>query len=101
MAANAQTPTTVLQEAFERLQGSVNPQDARDFQSTTLKDVWRAALDIERQQRQRASLRNMRKIEPFLKAIEIYSKSLDTLCNGTPFLPWVWVRDSPTERVSP
>ncbi|KAH7343012.1 hypothetical protein BKA65DRAFT_587311 [Rhexocercosporidium sp. MPI-PUGE-AT-0058] len=76
--------------AFERLKESVKPHHAIEFQSTTLKDVWDAANEIQRIQRQRSSLRNMGRLKPFLQGLEKYSKCLDTLCNGTPFLPWVW-----------
>ncbi|KAG4441376.1 hypothetical protein IFR05_003133 [Cadophora sp. M221] len=79
-----------FEAAFERLKDTVKPHHAVEFQSTTLKDVWDAANEIQRVQRQRRSLRNMGRLKPFLQGLEKYSKCLDTLCNGTPFLPWVW-----------
>ncbi|KIW95377.1 uncharacterized protein Z519_03961 [Cladophialophora bantiana CBS 173.52] len=33
----------------------------------------------------------MKRVKPFLKCLEIYAKSIDVLCNGTPFLPWIWI----------
>jgi hypothetical protein len=89
--ATSSTATAVIESAFERLKSSVTLDDARSFQSTTLKDVRQAALDVQASMRQRGFVRNMAKLEPFLKTMEIYSKPLDILCNGTPFLPWAWV----------
>lgn len=83
--------TAAIESAFTRLKSSITTEDAREFGSTTLKDVRQAALDIQAAMRQRGFVRNMAKIEPFFKAMDIYSKPLDVLCNGTPFLPWIWV----------
>ncbi|KAH8587407.1 hypothetical protein B0O99DRAFT_733524 [Bisporella sp. PMI_857] len=76
--------------AFKNLKQSVTTTDANAFQSTTLEDVWKAAEEIQEEQRRRKSVRNMRRIEPFLKGLEKYSKSIEILCNGTPYLPWIW-----------
>jgi hypothetical protein len=76
--------------AFARLADVVKPKDAIEFQSTTLKDVFDAARQIQEIHRKRRALRYMGRLKPFLQCLEKYSKSIDTLCNGTPFLPWVW-----------
>ena len=83
-------PSRILEEAFLRLKDSVTPSDARDFESTTLKDVRKMAIEIEQRLAARNSLRNLRRIEPLLQKLEHYSRPLDILCNGTPFLPWIW-----------
>ncbi|MCJ1240763.1 hypothetical protein MMC14_008767, partial [Varicellaria rhodocarpa] len=67
-------PPVSIVEVFDKLKQSVSPHDAVSFQSTTLQDVWKAAWDIERFQRERQSVQTMRRIEPFLFAIEKYSK---------------------------
>lgn len=81
-----------IEAAFKRLEETVSHDDARDFHATELKDVRQAAIDIEKWQRERKSLRNMRRIEPLLTGIRQYAGPLETLCQGTPFLPWIWVR---------
>ena len=77
-------------EAFERLEAIVSPADARDFHSTTFRDVWAAAEDIERQLAARKSLRNVQRIRPLLDGLNLISGPIEVLCNDTPFLPWVW-----------
>jgi hypothetical protein len=84
-----------FQVAFSRLNQTVSFDDAVAFQSTTLKDVWNTAKEIQNVQRQRRSLRNMARLKPLLESLDKYSKTIEVLCNGTPFLPWIWVDYSP------
>jgi hypothetical protein len=65
--------------------------DAAAFKSTTPEDVWKAAEEVQETQRKRKSLRAMKRIEPFLKALVGYSVVMSVVCNGTPFVPWIWV----------
>lgn len=32
----------------------------------------------------------MRRLEPLFKGLENYAKVVDVLCNGTPYLAWIW-----------
>lgn len=77
--------------AIERLKHTLSTNDATAFAATTSEDVWKAAEDIQETQRKRRSLRNMRRVEPFLKALAGYSGVIEVACNGTPYLPWIWV----------
>lgn len=79
-----------MKTAFDDLEQTITAQDSKDFQASTLQRVWQEALDIENQLGSRGWLRNMRRLKPLFTALEHYSRVVDTLCNGTPFLPWVW-----------
>ena len=79
-----------IQKAFKDLERAICPADSRDFASTTLGDVRKAAIDIERQLAARQSLRNMRRLEPLFQGLEHYSRTIEVLCNGTEYLPWIW-----------
>lgn len=79
-----------MRVAFEEANRIISPAESQHFKKTTLEDVRAAALDIERQLAARQSLRNMRRLMPLFKGLEHYSKSIDVLCNGTPYLPWIW-----------
>jgi hypothetical protein len=80
-----------IEDAFTKLKQSVSDNDARDFNNTTLGDVIAVARTIETQLAARGSLRNAARLRPFLNGLEHYSKAVEVLCNGTPFLPWIWV----------
>jgi hypothetical protein len=76
--------------AFEELERTVTPADSRTIRSTTLELTRTTIFDIEKQLAARQALRNMRRLEPLLSGLEHYSRVVDILCNGTPFLPWIW-----------
>ncbi|KAI0163700.1 hypothetical protein BJ166DRAFT_526974 [Pestalotiopsis sp. NC0098] len=79
-----------IKTAFEDLDRTITPVDSRDFSTTTLEHVRKAALEIENQLAARQSLRNMRRLVPLFEGLEHYSKVVDVLCNGTSYLPWIW-----------
>lgn len=85
-------PQSVIADAFEKLKRSISEEDARNFASTELKDVWSAVREIDGKQRKRQSAQNLRRNEPLLRGIEKYTKVIEVLCNGTPYMPYVWVR---------
>ena len=85
-------PRDVIADAFGKLKHSISEEDAHKFASTELKDVWVAVREIDSRQRRRLSAQNMARIEPMLRGIEKYTKIIEVLCNGTPYLPYVWVR---------
>ena len=84
------TPPVVFKTAFERLKEVVNKDDARSFNSTTMEDVWTTTREIESYLESRRSLRGFRRIQPFLAGLEQYSKVVEVVCNGTPYLPYIW-----------
>ncbi|CAN9120026.1 unnamed protein product [Alternaria alternata] len=97
----ASKPTTLtpqaqrtFQESFDSFEKTVqrySRTDDREFSNTTLRDVRDAAKEVERQLAARQCMRNMKRLEPFLNGLEAYSKVIEVLCNGTPFLSWIWL----------
>ncbi|KAK5631819.1 hypothetical protein RRF57_007533 [Xylaria bambusicola] len=79
-----------IKAAFESLSKTINPSDSRHFADTTLQDVRTSAIQLEEKLAARKALRNMRRLDPLLKGLEHYSKVADILCNGTPYLAWIW-----------
>ncbi|KAH7308822.1 hypothetical protein BKA65DRAFT_174630 [Rhexocercosporidium sp. MPI-PUGE-AT-0058] len=80
----------IIADAFNKLTATITEEHAHDFASTTLEAVWKAVRDIDSSQRQRQSAQNLGRIKPLLQGIEKYSKVIEVLCNGTPYLPYVW-----------
>ena len=83
--------SSIVQKALESLRSSVNAQDQAAFESTKLADVYNEAKRIEREQGNRSSLTNMRRIEPVLAILESYAGVMDTFCQGFTPMVWVWV----------
>ena len=80
-----------IQSAFERFEATVIPNDKAEFTNTELEDVRNAALEIEKHLAERRALCNTRRLQRFFDGLERYSKAVEVLCNGTPYLPWAWV----------
>ena len=76
--------------AFKDLERTIIPADARSFANTTLQNVRDEVLKIENELASRLALRNMRRLAPLFQGLEHYEKVIGVLCNGTPFLPWLW-----------
>jgi chemotaxis regulatin CheY-phosphate phosphatase CheZ len=85
------TGSLAIMRAFDKLKGSLSSQDKKEFLNTTLADVRLAALAIETEQAARKSIRNVRRIKPFLDTMESYSKIIEVLCQGYPPMSFVWV----------
>lgn len=84
----------VIRKALEEIRITVDPEDAKNFESTALKDVWEVARRMEREQQSRGRTNNMRRVESFLRTFETYASAIDTLCQGFSPMAWVWVRNS-------
>lgn len=89
-AAGGTQALATIRHAFEKLEGALHPGDARLFRSTTLEDVKSTAKIIERDQEQRRCLRNLRRIEPLFQALGKFGTAIDVLCQGTPYLCFIW-----------
>lgn len=83
---------TAIERACERFRRQLSGEDNRQILGVeTVNDVRHAIRQIEQQLAARQSLRNLDRLTPFLNAIDRLSKPIDVLCNGTPFLPYIWV----------
>ena len=81
----------IFRDAFEELSATFGSRQTTVFPFITITEIYQDSLVIEKRlQAKRKS--SMRKIRPFLDGIGRYSKAIEILCNGTPFLPWIWVR---------
>ncbi|KAF4635514.1 hypothetical protein G7Y89_g2570 [Cudoniella acicularis] len=88
--ATSVSARNTVQKAFDDLKSIVSSTDSRNFASTTLQDVRKAARDVERQLAAQQKSSNMRRLEPLFEGLGHYSEVMEVLCNGTPYLPWIW-----------
>lgn len=88
-AASSPRAQNLIRHAFQDLEAVVSAAHSKDFAATTLEHVQKAALEIENQLAARQSMRNMRRLMPLFSGLGHYSKAIEVLCNGTPYLPWL------------
>jgi len=87
----AASGSEIIRRALDDLKRGVDGEHERVFQNTSAKDVWDLARKIEDDQRKRGRMRNMARIEPFLRLLESYASVVDTFCQGFSPMAWVWV----------
>ncbi|KAL7914862.1 hypothetical protein GGI35DRAFT_161583 [Trichoderma velutinum] len=80
----------MMREAFIELERIITVSDRAQLKNLSLEDVQQAALQVEKQLAASQSLRNMRRLAPLFTGLGYYSQSIEVLCNGTPYLPWLW-----------
>ena len=81
----------VLGQAFDEAKTAFSPEHSEGFSSVDLQDVYKASLRIDDELASKRRIRNLRRLRPFFEGLERYSKVIEPLRNGTPFLPWIWV----------
>lgn len=79
-----------IREAFEDLERALSTSDSVTLKDTMLEDVQKAAYLVEEELAAKKSLRHMKRLEPLFAGLRHYSKTIEVLCNGTPYLPWIW-----------
>lgn len=82
-------PPAILRAA-EKFEKALHSVDISFFRTTTLEDVKATAEVIERDQEQRRCMRNLNRIEPLFQTLRRFGAAIDILCQGTPFLPYIW-----------
>ncbi|KAE8444291.1 hypothetical protein EG329_000698 [Mollisiaceae sp. DMI_Dod_QoI] len=82
--------TRRIEIAIGELKQVLTTNDAATFEDTTFQDVWRSVEVLQKVQSQSGSVQNIQHIEPFLKALQNYSAVLETTCDDTLYLSWLW-----------
>ncbi|KAF4984798.1 hypothetical protein FZEAL_89 [Fusarium zealandicum] len=80
----------VIKAAFQDLERALSTSDRVDLKDTTLDNVRQAAIQVQDELKARGEFRNIRRLTPLFDGLQYYSKSIEVLCNGTPYLPWIW-----------
>ncbi|KAK4164640.1 hypothetical protein QBC43DRAFT_45733 [Cladorrhinum sp. PSN259] len=80
----------LIELSCQRFRRSIEVDDDRELQRLSLEDVRQGVFDIQRELRAKQCLRNLDRLSPYLDAADRYSKAVGHLCNGVPFLPYIW-----------
>ena len=78
--------------ALERFRNNLTPTEISQFNFTTIDDVWTEVETIQDEQSARRSLRNMKRIEPFINGLRNYSAVLEVFVQAKPeIMAFIWV----------
>ena len=87
----ADTALSTIEESYSRFKSAVSTSDAYEFSRTELVAVEDAVREIGERLAAKAERKAPRRIAPLLRALGHYSEAMSVVCNGTPYLPWIWV----------
>lgn len=65
--------------------------EENEFRQTSLEVLWREIAKLQKTQEQSRHLKYMRRLEPFLKSMEQYSKIIEVFLNVSDLIAFVWV----------
>ena len=81
--------------AFERLldefKKELKKKDRDNFQMTTYEGLSQAIGEIQKKQQSERRMQNMTRLKKFTEAINEYGKVIETFCNSSQFVPFIWV----------
>ena len=76
---------------FKTRSGLTNKELA-DMQMTSLSDLQKALAEIQRKQQHSKTMKFLRRLQPFLDAMEEYSKAINIFANASDIIAFIWVR---------
>jgi hypothetical protein len=83
------TPTG-FQRVLAKFSTRLTPEEARDFQFTTLNDVHQVIVNIQEQQARRRGMRNLTRVLRFVEAMDQFGKVVEVFLNASSLLAFIW-----------
>ncbi|KAK5050383.1 hypothetical protein LTR84_003664 [Exophiala bonariae] len=102
MAQNPISPSRSYELALQnfRLQAGLTVQELADLEMTTLEDLQKALATMQIKQQNTKKLMYLKRLQPFLDALEQYSKVINIFVNTSNFVAFVWVTSSSMNKVT-
>jgi hypothetical protein len=79
-----------FQQSLEEFKKTLSQDDIHDFTFTTLDDLKKLVLQIQRDQATSSHMKNLKRIAPFLEAIDQYDKIVQIFLNCTNYIAFIW-----------
>ncbi|KAK3947945.1 ankyrin repeat-containing domain protein [Pseudoneurospora amorphoporcata] len=79
-----------FKRALARFERDVGPRRAQEFANCSLHDVQLLMKKIQAEQERKGEMRHLKRLEPFLEAMEKLGKVIEVFTNTTVFLCYVW-----------
>lgn len=81
----------VFETALKEFKAGLTPDEKDDFNMTDLDSLKQALSKMQKDQENKRSMMYMRRLEPFLTAMENYGKVIEVFLNTSDILAFVWV----------
>ena len=81
-----------FQRALVRFTDQLSSDEKRDFEFSTLEEVYDVIEQTQNLHGSERKMRNLTRIKSFLEAMEEYGKVIEVFLNSASLLAFVWVR---------
>jgi hypothetical protein len=85
---------SAFKQAVEKFRGKLTPEQAQDFQLTTIDDLKSAIAKLQNQQMSERKLRNLKRLESFVLRMGQFEQVVTVYLNASMFVGFVWVSSS-------
>ncbi|RDW70893.1 uncharacterized protein DSM5745_08404 [Aspergillus mulundensis] len=91
MASGATTiDESAFRQALDKFRLKITPDEALDFQLTTVDDLKSAIKDLQAEQMAERKMRNLRRVQNFVLAMEQFEQIISVYLNASEFVGFVW-----------
>lgn len=81
-----------FQRALARFKSHLSPAEEESFGVTSLEDVQKEIVQIQKTQGDQRQMRNFTRIKAFVEVMEQYGKVVEVFLNASSILAFIWVR---------
>jgi hypothetical protein len=85
---------SAFKQAVEKFRVKLTPEQAQDFQLTTINDLKSAIAKLQNQQMSERKLRNLKRLESFVLRMGQFEQVVTVYLNASMFVGFVWVSSS-------
>jgi hypothetical protein len=83
--------TGTFGRALGKFTDSLTEEEKNDFSSSTLQDLYKAISNIQDQKPPKGRMRTLRRVQPFIEAMDQYGNVIETFLDGPSFMAVIWV----------
>lgn len=85
----------VFERILEDFKKTLKKRDLENFKQTTYGDIEKCIGELQETQHKTRRNQNLRRLAPFVEAIDQYGKVVSIFCNSNEFVPFIWVCNIP------
>lgn len=87
----ANANASAFERVLDQFKNDLKKKDKDNFQMTSLETLNQAIGEIQKKQLTERRMQNMTRLKRFIEAMDEYGKVVETFCNSSQFVPFIWV----------
>jgi hypothetical protein len=87
------TYTPLFERTLDAFKKDLSKKERASFQFSSLQELEKCLATLQATQQSQRRVQNLNRLRPFLEAMDQFGKVVETFCNSSDFVPFVWVSD--------